>query len=296
MKQPLLPSALREMQAVLRAPRFWGTFLTIVALFAVTGPYGTREMMQPAERLGYWLAVHAVTWTIAIGASILADLALKPHLEGPVLRMMLGSLLAALPIGLALVGLDALMRGVPPMLDNVLWRAAQALPLCALFCILTILTLRPEPERRSGGSLLDWPMAEQETAGKRPEQAAAASSPVSPSPALAPAAATSHAVPLLDRLKPEHRAALLRLSVQDHYTEIVTARGRELVLLRFSDALREVGGTPGLQVHRSHWVADAFVADLKREDGRLFVVTRDGGSLPVSRSFQESVRQRFARA
>lgn len=32
--------------------------------------------------------------------------------------------------------------------------------------------------------------------------------------------------PLLERLPPQKRGELLRLSVQDHYTEIVTTRGR----------------------------------------------------------------------
>ncbi|MGO7564996.1 LytTR family DNA-binding domain-containing protein, partial [Rhizobium johnstonii] len=68
---------------------------------------------------------------------------------------------------------------------------------------------------------------------------------------------TNSAASILDRLKPENRGSLLRLSVQDHYTEVVTSRGRELVLLSFADALRENAATPGLRVHRSHWVADA---------------------------------------
>ncbi|MGG2478092.1 DNA-binding response regulator, partial [Rhizobium sp. BR5] len=33
----------------------------------------------------------------------------------------------------------------------------------------------------------------------------------------------------------------------------------QLVLLRFADALKELGHTAGLQVHRSHWIADADV-------------------------------------
>ncbi|OLP59355.1 hypothetical protein BJF93_11510 [Xaviernesmea oryzae] len=268
------------MQTVLRSPRFWGTFLSIVALFAVTGPYGTRETMMPAERLGYWLAIHAVTWTIAIGASVLADWALKPHLPNTVLRMLVGSLMAALPIGLSLVVLDALLRDGPLALDLVPWRAAQSLPLCALFCILTILTLRPESPASSDVSVLDWPLPASDGEGSQ--------QPAGLEPEIAPPA------PILARLKPHHRGPLLRLSVEDHYTEIVTTRGRELVLLRFSDALREIGATPGLRLHRSHWVADAFVADLRREDGRLIVIGQDGSALPVSRSYQDAVRQHFA--
>ncbi|ERM03598.1 hypothetical protein Q644_00945 [Brucella intermedia 229E] len=74
--------------------------------------------------------------------------------------------------------------------------------------------------------------------------------------------------PLLARLKPGNRGAILRLSAEDHYTRIVTSRGgEELLLLRFSDALNEVGNTSGLQIHRSHWVADRHVAELCKTNG-----------------------------
>lgn len=33
------------------------------------------------------------------------------------------------------------------------------------------------------------------------------------------------------------------------------ARGSELVLMRFGDALNELGGTEGMQIHRSRWIA-----------------------------------------
>jgi DNA-binding LytR/AlgR family response regulator len=113
---------------------------------------------------------------------------------------------------------------------------------------------------------------------------------------IAEAAVPEEASPgasILNRLKPENRGPLLRLSVQDHYTEVVTGRGRELVLLRFADALKETAATPGLRVHRSHWVADAHVESLKRDNGRLLILTRDGTEIPVSRSYAEDVRRRF---
>ena len=74
---------------------------------------------------------------------------------------------------------------------------------------------------------------------------------------------------------------------------VMTSRGRELILLRFSDALEELGGTPGLQVHRSHFVADAHVEKLLRADGRMAVVLKDGREIPVSRSRVEAVRARW---
>ena len=250
-----LQSTLRELHVFWRSPRFWGTFLAIVLIFVVTGPYGTMESMPTGKRFAYWLILHAVAWSIAILFSIFADALLRKSLDRMFWRMMIGSLVAALPIGFAIGLVDYAFMGDPISIDSSLYRAVFALPLCALFCFLTYLTMHRQIEQ------------------------ATAELPLSTS--------------ILDRLKPQNRGTLLRLSVKDHYTEVVTSRGRELVLLRFSDALREIGGTPGLQVHRSHWVADAHVASLKRDNGKILILMRDGTQIPVSRSFVEQVRRRF---
>ena len=60
-----------------------------------------------------------------------------------------------------------------------------------------------------------------------------------------------------------------------------------------ADALKELGPTPGLQVHRSHWVTDAHVETLKRDGGRLVLIMKDGTEIPVSRTYAEAVRSRF---
>ena len=99
--------------------------------------------------------------------------------------------------------------------------------------------------------------------------------------------------PLLRRVSPENRGALLHLAMQDHYVEIATARGRELVLMRFADALAELGDTPGLRVHRSHWVADAAVEALARDGNRPTVVLKSGARVPVSRPYLAAARQRW---
>ena len=48
------------------------------------------------------------------------------------------------------------------------------------------------------------------------------------------------------------------------------------MLLRFSDALKELHGLEGAQVHRSWWVAKDAVETTRRENGILFFVLRDG--------------------
>ena len=99
---------------------------------------------------------------------------------------------------------------------------------------------------------------------------------------------------MLARLKPENRAPILRLSAEDHYTLTVTSRGRELILIRFSDALSELGDTVGTQIHRSHWIARAAFEALVTREGKLLARLKDGTELPVSRSFAGEVKAKVA--
>jgi DNA-binding LytR/AlgR family response regulator len=128
-----------------------------------------------------------------------------------------------------------------------------------------------------------------------PEKRAEAVTPAGdPKQSLAPVTAPpAELPPLLRRLKPENRGLIRHIAVEDHYTFVKTSRGSELILLRFSDALAEIGGSHGLQVHRSHWVADDFVCELKRVEGRLMLKLADGTEVPVSRTYIAEVRARF---
>ncbi|MBW6422956.1 LytTR family transcriptional regulator [Rhizobium sp. XQZ8] len=266
MIHPFLSSTLRELQIFTRSWRFWATFALVILLFAVSGPYGTSERMAFGIRLGYWLIVHTVTWVIAITCAIIAEVLLRGRIDRTLLRMMIGSLFAALPIGFALGIIDFAFTGQWTEMNSGLHRALFALPLCALFCLLSYIAMHRQIH----------------------EIAMPAATPT------VPQAAISSEPDIFARLKPQNRGPLVRLSVEDHYTDVVTTRGHELILLRFADALKELGATPGLQVHRSHWVAAAHVETLKRDNGKLFVVLKDGTEIPVSRPNLKAVRNRFA--
>lgn len=98
-------------------------------------------------------------------------------------------------------------------------------------------------------------------------------------------------VPLMERLPFEKRGALVALSAEDHYVNVTTDRGSELILLRLSDAIKEVGPTQGLQIHRSHWVALDQIRAVERLGERGEVVLVDETKRPISRGFMPAVRQ-----
>jgi DNA-binding LytR/AlgR family response regulator len=160
---------------------------------------------------------------------------------------------------------------VPTVID-IVSDMLFAVPLSIIFCVIAYMTMSAEaisskPEVRTEGM----------TQPARPAYAVTL-----PEPA-----------PIMRRLKPENRGQLLHLSVEDHYTMVTTNRGRELILLRFSDAVSETGTTAGLQVHRSHWVADVFVKSVNRANGKLTLLLSDGAEIPVSRTYAAEVRTRF---
>ncbi|MEX3016188.1 LytTR family DNA-binding domain-containing protein [Gymnodinialimonas hymeniacidonis] len=96
---------------------------------------------------------------------------------------------------------------------------------------------------------------------------------------------------LLDRLPLEKRGPLLSLSSEDHYTRIRTAKGEEMVLIRLADAIREAAPTPGLQVHRSHWIALAAVNAARRDGDRAIVTLSDTSEIPVSRANVPAIKE-----
>jgi DNA-binding LytR/AlgR family response regulator len=94
----------------------------------------------------------------------------------------------------------------------------------------------------------------------------------------------------LRRLPPALGRDLLLLEMQDHYVRAATALGSTLLLMRFRDAVDELGPT-GLQVHRSWWVSCAAMVALEQEGRSARLRLRGGATVPVSRAYLPAVRE-----
>ena len=70
-----------------------------------------------------------------------------------------------------------------------------------------------------------------------------------------------------------------------------TTKGEEMILMRLADAIREVGVTPGAQVHRSHWAAFDQVAAVTRDGDRAVLQMTIGGDIPVSRRHIPTIKE-----
>ena len=79
---------------------------------------------------------------------------------------------------------------------------------------------------------------------------------------------------------------------EDHYLRLHTSQGQDLILMRLADAVAELEGIEGAQVHRSWWVAREAIAEARRGDGRATLTLKDGSEVPVSRTYAKLLRER----
>ena len=83
---------------------------------------------------------------------------------------------------------------------------------------------------------------------------------------------------------------LLCIRSEDHYLRLYTAAGSELILMRLRDAVAELAGIDGLQVHRCFWVARAAVRRVARENRRTVLCLSNGLAVPVSATYLPALR------
>jgi hypothetical protein len=82
------------------------------------------------------------------------------------------------------------------------------------------------------------------------------------------------------------------VEAEDHYLRLHTSKGQDLILMRLSDAIAELEGIEGAQVHRSWWVAREAITEAVRGDGRATLTLKDGAEVPVSRTYARMLRER----
>ncbi|MFB9149302.1 LytTR family DNA-binding domain-containing protein [Roseovarius ramblicola] len=251
MNQRLLHSAKRELQAILASRPTLVALLAAGVVAGLAGPFGTVDILPLLPRLAYWLVVCALTY---VTGAVLVSLALARMTSRGWSRWT-AAVAAAIPAGLAIAALVSLVNLVvfgPPVPADL---AALALNGTAIALVITLAQML----------------------------ARGADTPAAPDTPAPP--------PILSRLPLDRRGALVALSVQDHYTEVATTGGRALVLMRLGDAIAETAPTPGIQVHRSHWIATDQVRAARREGARAVLTMSDGQDIPVSRSRVAAVRE-----
>lgn len=255
------PFTIRERLRPLLTWRHAAVLIAAILVFAWLGPFGTGTRFAPPELLLYWTLAIGLNWVLGVFVFVIPSLLSRPGEETQWSGLVIGALIAALP-GTGLIFL------LESWLAEPLRLAAELVYVYASVALIHVVIGYLAGEligRRAGAS------------------------------ASEPEAAKPGKAAFLARLSPELGDNLLHLRMQDHYVEVITDKGSELLLMRFGDAMQQVEDLDGVRVHRSHWVATPAVRKIRREHGRAILELSNGEEVPVSRSFKAALA-RFDRA
>ncbi|TCT35265.1 LytTR family DNA-binding domain-containing protein [Martelella mediterranea] len=256
--------ALREMRRDFSSWRTYGLLTIVILILAWSGPFGTLSEFAFAERLVYWVAVVCLTYGAAHFFGNWAGWYLRSHKVPAPLHFVLITAAAGLASTVAVIPVTILVSGTDAILPGALFSTAYHAFLVAAAVVAAMMLLGENEQRTE--KAVDVVAAD--------EKATLLSTPR-----------------LVARLPLQKRGRLLSVSVSDHYVDVVTSAGREMLLMRLKDAIDETAPVEGLRIHRSHWVALEAVAEVAREDGRIVVVTSAGARLPVSRTYLPALRE-----
>lgn len=240
-----------------------------ILVLTVIGPFGTFQDLRPLARLAYWGGLITVGFLAFEGLAQVALRVVRGRAVGWPLVVGAAALGVTVVQTLLVAAVEWNVRGhdffsVAGFLELMLYVGTVTVVVAAVPVLLDL---------RDRG-LVGVP-------------APPIDPPSTPPPADAPAAEPR----LYARIPPRLGRELLALAMEDHYVRVHTALGSDLILMRLRDAVAELDGVPGMQVHRSFWVAAHAVAAVERRpDGRLTLALTNGLRVPVSRSHAARVR------
>lgn len=225
-----------------------------IVILTLTGPFATYLAGPWPVRLAYWGRTLAIGYLLYRPALWCAGRAARRFRVAEALLWGLAVCLMTAPMSLWLWYFGPIpdWRRPLPGVADFFDTGLQALVLAALYAVALWGVHRPPLERR---------------------------------------AAVSMAPPrLLSRLPPRLGEEIIALRSEDHYVRVYTRLGDALILSRFADAIADMDGVRGEQVHKSWWVARAAVTGAQK-NGRDFQIHLEGGLVaPVSRSRLKALR------
>lgn len=256
-KLPFWQTCFRRFAEISTSPVFYSLLTAFVFVGAIIGPYGMREQLGFFERLAFSLQTNLVLWPIGIAVAVPIRIAVFRLHPNRMMSLIIGCLCAGLAITPVLYFLLRAQIDAGFALGDYF---EYSVLFFVLASIITFITVKISRES-AGGPLPDQP---QTTVVMKAESATKSE--------------------LMNRLAPGKRGRVLALIAQDHYVEVITRRGAELILMRLSDAIAEVGAEPGMRVHRSAWVAFDAIESIGREQRRSFALLINGRKVPVARA------------
>ncbi|WP_406870827.1 LytTR family DNA-binding domain-containing protein [Thioclava sp. 'Guangxiensis'] len=278
-------------QAYLRSlsvPTLLLTWVAASAFGVLGGPFGTFEWLTVGERLVYWPSLWALGITIGCALRLLYEevLQIRNFWSYALLEASSLGLLMAFPYHSLLHYLAEIDHAhLPSLLQLGAYNFVMT-----FFCVSLRRLFYPESKGSATGEDEVRPVSDRQSVAPQAD-AASYASPADPEPAFSPDATREPELDalttprLLQRLPKARQGDIWHLQSRDHYVHVTTSKGSHQVLIRLADAMAELEGVQGLQVHRSHWVAEEAVAEGRKLNSKAELTLRNGAVIPVSRTY-----------
>ena len=262
MNGTLFQLTLRRWAEVLTNGKFYLVFAIVVICSAAIGPFGTYDRMDLVNRIGFWILVHAGCWALGLGLIVPLRLFFESLGLTRLASFIVSSGLANLVIGPIFAFVLVLGSGRDFSLSVGVQNLLLATPLVVAITYLVIsLTGMDSFEAVSETGELE----------------------------LLPIWADPENCKVQQKLSAANRGVILALIAQDHYVEVITNKGSELLLMRLGDAVDICGDGNSLRIHRSAWVSRSGVSKLEKKGRNTKVVLPNGRRLPVARSMESAL-------
>ncbi len=252
----------RELQRLISSPRFWISFAVVIVVLTMVGPFYTLTSLNFSARLVYWTLIACLNYLVGFCFSVYFGHLLFSAGLSEIASRLISGFISGIPITFIVWNVNVYFYDFN--MSESIGFFSLLLYCCIIAMAIGILFYMFSLETRSNEPFSDKPTVKGSS-------------------------------PTFMRRLPAHLGKdILSLEAQDHYVNVTTNNGSALVLIRLADAIAELEGLEGLRIHRSHWVAITAISKTKRENGKLLVELTNGISLPVSRTYAKTLREKIA--
>ena len=255
-------------------------------VLAVAAPFDTAAHFTFSTLLVYWGASAVGTFFVALATSVAVSSWFRQLGLPALLGSLAGGAVAGFPVTMVVVAFNQVFFDIDPIADHGLGRF---LIQCTLITMAILFIFKLAESGVDGRARHD-----------RKTKPGDSSTGNDVSGGAIDLTATSLKQTAILRTLLHHRLPsnlgddIVSLQAQDHYVDVTTTAGHELILMRLVDAERELQALPGLRVHRSWWVAESHMTAVKREGNCVLLLLDTGAEVPVSRSRISALRKILA--
>lgn len=244
---PAWQLTLRQLQQLISSKRFWIGLVAVISILTVVGPFDTQRVMTLPTRLVYWSIISVTTFFAGQTVSFFALAVLTNKGVHQWLARLIGGILTGPTVAIIVWAINIYLFDMDISHNYSFWVFAGYTTVISIAVIVLFSLVSTDN--------------------------------------LTPASPAQPASKAFFGRLPKHLGAqLISLEAQDHYLKVTTTKGNELILMRLSDAIKELENYAGARVHRSWWVAFDEIAKAERLSGRAQLTMNDGNIVPVSRA------------